>query len=136
MWLSGGEDSVWERKVGRFLYGVETDAEIDSLGGEGSVTLNVNQIPSHTHSNPNSHFYVSWGAGASAAIGLVVSTTTWGTAVAYDKNAWLNKPGYGSDCNNQMFADQATLNSNSTGGNQPHNNMPPYVGCCIWKRVS
>lgn len=25
---------------------------------------------------------------------------------------------------------------NNTGGNQPHNNMPPYLAVYIWKRVS
>lgn len=130
----GGESS-WERKIGRFLYGV-SDSEIDSLGGEGQVTLNSNQIPSHAHSNPNNHFYVCWGSGAAQAQGLIVSTSTWGKARAYDKTAWLNKPGFGAEFENQMLADQATINSNLTGGNQPHNNIPPYIGCVIWKRVS
>ena len=25
---------------------------------------------------------------------------------------------------------------NDTGGNQPHNNMPPYLAVYIWKRVA
>lgn len=23
-----------------------------------------------------------------------------------------------------------------TGGNQPHNNMPPYIGCNIWRKIA
>lgn len=29
-----------------------------------------------------------------------------------------------------------SVGTSSTGGNQEHNNMPPYITCYIWKRVS
>lgn len=139
LYLVGGAESTWQRIGDRFLYAVTNDSDVDQLGGERNVTLNVNQIPAHTHLNPNDHFYVGWGNCASDAKGLIVSTPIWGRAEAYDKNAWLNKPGDGgggAEYPNQMFADQAKINSNSTGGNQPHNNMPPWYGCVVWKRVS
>lgn len=29
-----------------------------------------------------------------------------------------------------------TFSASSAGGNQPHNNMPPYVAVYIWKRIA
>ena len=45
----------------------------------------------------------------------------------------------GSDT--RELGDSTTPNRNdvqteSTGGNQPHNNMPPYIGCNIWRKIA
>lgn len=31
--------------------------------------------------------------------------------------------------------DRQTVSTDATGGDEPHNNIPPYYGCVIWKRV-
>lgn len=94
---------------GRCLVCVDTSqTEFNSVkktGGNKTVTLNVNQIPSHSHSTPTTLRYDS--------------TSTWwiggtgGTTIAVDNKA-----------------------TGSTGGNQAHNNLQPFITCYVWIRTA
>lgn len=94
---------------GRCLVCVDTSqSEFNSVkktGGSKTVTLNVKQIPSHSHSTPTTLRYDS--------------TSTWwiggtgGTTIAVDNKA-----------------------TGSTGGNQAHNNLQPFITCYIWIRTA
>lgn len=80
------------------------------LGGVESVTLTVNQIPSHNHTMLASLD----NANATAASNNLLASTTAATIDAYGTDAPL-----------------ATLSANTittVGGNQPHDNMQPYLG--------
>lgn len=39
-----------------------------------------------------------------------------------------------SDSSN-LRSNEATYSTSSSGGNQPHNNMPPYLAVYMWKRI-
>ena len=114
---------TWERElVGMFPVGYNpNDTSFDSIGekgGEKTVTLNVNQIPPHTHTFHRQQWY---GADIeissdSGAIYSWKSTTGGATSKTY-----ANKSG--SDLAN-------------TGGGQAHNNLPPYQVVSYWKRVA
>jgi microcystin-dependent protein len=83
---------------------------LGETGGETSVTLNANQLPSHTHS-----------AEAAAAGGEVSpQNNTWGGAL---KGHGANL--YAPAGSNMTPMSAAALAQN--GGGQPHNNMPPYL---------
>ncbi len=53
---------------------------------------------------------------------------------SHQVNATTNNAASG----NQQYANISPQRGStySTGGNQPHNNMPPYLAVYIWKRVS
>lgn len=81
----------------RFIYGGD-GTNNGATGGEASVTLIKENIPAHSH-----NYYLD--------------TTKSGTA---KDNAWLVDAG-------TMGATKGLLRTTEpTGGNQPHNNMPPY----------
>lgn len=100
----------WERIKGRFLLAAnDSTYKIGSTGGEASHKLTINEMPSHNHR------FKAW---------------AWG----YNRAGTTN---YCADQSMQYdnFEDNGSHIAN-TGGNQPHNNMPPYLVVYIWKRIS
>jgi microcystin-dependent protein len=81
-------------------------------GGEQNVTLIATQMPSHTHT-----------AQADAAGGgnAVPTNNSWGASGGRGRPAAPYAPS--STSNVQMSPNATSI----TGGNLPHNNMPPYL---------
>ena len=54
----------------------------------------------------------------------------------HNSQGWARLSG-GSDGNQALLADgtDTNLHTLSTGGGQPHNNMPPYLAVYVWKRT-
>ena len=106
---------TWEQIQGRFLLGVSSSHPVNQTGGEESHTLTVNEMPSHTHSlvkdsRLDTVFHInnaSFG-GASSMSGNGGDWLRWNPGESYSY----------------------------TGGNQSHNNMPPYIAVYIWKRTA
>ena len=88
---------------------------LGSTGGEATHILSNNEMPSHDHNL--SDWAMSWKTvGQKGEVNLGVSATS---------EAWTNNRGY--------FKSQT---SKATGGDQPHNNMQPYLAVNIWKRTA
>lgn len=100
--LFGGE---WERIKDTFLLACGDTYDGGSTGGEATVTLTTNQIPSHTHNTGYRSVYTP-NSSATALIG-------------YNSSASIG-----------------TASTSSTGGGQPHNNMPPYLAVFVWVRIA
>ena len=97
---------------GRTLIGVSSsDTDFNApnkTGGEKTHTLTIQEMPSHKHEmqDNDSGYYAGWGT----------------------RSGWL----------------QASANSDSggrfgtdwEGGNQPHNNLPPYITVYMWTRTA
>lgn len=98
---------TWERIESRFLYGSINGQGVGTTGGEETHTLTINEMPSHNH-------------------GL---RTDWGDN---NGNVIIQRASSG----NRLSVDQNTKYTNSTGGGQAHNNMPPYIMVNIWKRTA
>jgi microcystin-dependent protein len=95
---------------------------LGQLGGQQSHTLNISELPAHTHSlvgltvgadttlvngnTPNANVMVAEGVAAQAS-GASTPVTIYSSA------------------NPSALMNQATIVS--TGGNQPHENMSPYL---------
>ena len=89
---------------GRFVLGSGhtnglTDRELGHTGGEETHTLTTNEIPAHSHN-----------IGTDGHIGPVF-ISTWGSG-----NRNLDGSGWQS----------SSVNTENTGGNGSHNNMPPF----------
>lgn len=100
---------------GRCLVCVDTSqTEFNSVkktGGSKTVTLNVNQIPSHNHRAGKydgqwmNNGAMSFGAGTQAVI--------------------INNENHGY-----------RIVTSNTGGNQAHNNLQPFITCYVWIRTA
>ena len=105
--LFGG---AWEKIQNRFLYGAG-NMGVGQTGGEETHVLNINEMPSHTHSITT---YVR----SEAAPGSGRFTPSEGL-------------GTGGDYWSTRFNSIA-----NAGSGWAHNNMPPYYVCNIWRRTA
>ena len=123
--LFGG---MWEQIKGRFLVAVgaleennntwfgtvnagDVNCPAGEKGGEAWDTLNVNQMPSHTH-----------GVGSNAD--GFVTHATGGSGF---------RSGFVNDNSGEMMFYRKPDNA---GGSAAHNNMPPYLAVYMWKRTA
>lgn len=98
---------TWERIKDRFILAAGDTYAAGSTGGEATHTLTVDEMPQHNHS-------IGWRYSFS-------SDNTGHPHLISSGNIWVQY--------------EETWSAN-TGGNQPHNNMPPYLAVYIWKRVA
>lgn len=104
--LFGG---TWERiAYGRMLIGADNASyPAGSTGGEATHKLTASEMPSHIHSVDRPPYtYAEWTDGGEV-YAQQSSTARW-----------------------------AKGSTDSVGGNQPHNNMPPYIAVYIWRRTA
>ena len=110
--LFGG---TWEQLKDRFLLGAGGSYTLGNTGGEASHTLTVAEMPEHKH--------------------VFSNITPGGNTAKYEQ--WRNTGVTNS--NAQRTPSGSTFNgaeTEPTGGNQAHNNMPPYLAVYMWKRIS
>lgn len=96
----------WEQIKDRFLLGCGDSYQNGSTGGESMHKLTIDEMPSHTH-------------------GIYSQSTE-----TPNNKGWVARAINGYDTTQTM----GCIIDN--GGNQPHNNMPPYLAVYIWKRIS
>lgn len=108
--LFGG---TWVRIKGKFLLAADDDIyQAGTTGGEEKHTLTVEEMPSHKHLPPdgtNNTTAYTWREGTTQD-GFI--TNTGDTRAIF------------------------TEISGYAGGDQPHNNMPPYLSVYVWKRIA
>lgn len=117
--LFGG---TWEQLKDRFLLGAGDSYAAGGTGGEENVTLTVEQLPEHYHSNSNKSTTGTWHDADGKTSRAKVQTNENGdvyTLTKAEQNGWIW--GY---------------NTGNVGGNQPHNNMPPYLAVYMWQRTA
>ena len=95
----------WEQIKDTFLLACGDTYANGTTGGEATHKLTVEEMPSHNHGYTRSRLFLSDPGGQNA--------------IAY---------------NNNIGSAIGAATSN-TGGNQPHNNMPPYLAVYVWKRI-
>ena len=99
---------TWEQIQGKFLLGMSSSYPAGSQGGEASHTLTVSEMPNHTHSIIGYSASGNDYSGSDADLSFNYNNTMVG---------WSGRTA-------------------SAGGNQAHNNMPPYISVYIWKRTA
>lgn len=105
--LFGG---TWEQIKDRFLLACGDTYSNGSTGGEAEHALTISEIPNHVHVH-----------------GYSVKTYY----------------GYGNEGVERINNDHASgdqpgdyIWEQGIGGNQPHNNMPPFLAIYVWKRTA
>lgn len=115
---------TWTRIAGRFLLGIAGGGALGELGGEASHILTVSEMPSHKHS-------VTIDSGGSHSHTLAAFSDATGTAGG-KYESWRGGSGL-STGSGGSHSHSGSIGY--TGGGNAHNNMPPYVGVSIWKRI-
>lgn len=95
----------------RFILGAGESYTVGESGGAKEVTLTIDQMPAHKHSGVNSK------KGPNAVIN--------------NTNSY-----YGTVMQATVAGDSDIVNTGSTGNNQAHNNMPPYVVLYFIQKIS
>lgn len=105
----------WEQIKDRFLLCAGDTYVNGSIGGEATHTLTINEMPTHKH-----EVKMSWAPNQYHSH----SNGTYAMSFAEGANP--------SDGTYQSTDDRIA----NSGGNQPHNNMPPYLVVYVWKRIA
>lgn len=108
--LFGG---TWERLENRFLLGAGSGYGAGSTGGEAAHTLTAEEMPSHNHIDHKSARLAVW-----------------------DSDAGITNVAKGSYGDSLLQFLSYGIGLNVAGGDQPHNNMPPYLAVYMWKRIA
>jgi len=106
--LFGG---TWEQLKYRFLLGCGDTYQNGTTGGEATHKLTTEELASHSHSYYR--YSTTTAATASGQGQILDANKRWSAAAGSNTNLIFN-----------------------SGGDQPHNNMPPYLVVYMWKRVS
>ena len=99
---------TWVQIKDQFLLAAGDIYNNGATGGEATHTLTISEMPLHTHD-----------------IGEIMTDY-----VAVKKYQPGDPEFY------EMPTGNVILNTDSAGGDQPHNNMPPYLAVKVWKRTA
>lgn len=107
---------TWERIKDRFLLAVGDTYTAGSTGGEAEHVLTNDEMPNHRHDFDRQQ----WRTADEVSSTQTDAIFSWRTLDQVGGNATYSYKGFVS----------------SSGGSQPHNNMPPYLAVYIWKRIA
>lgn len=100
---------TWRKTAdGRCLIGANETYPLGSTGGEATHLLTQNEMPKHSHNTVNKY---------------ILANDTDGGKVYFKS---------GTD----STVTQSARTTDEIGGNQPHNNMQPYLAVYIWERIA
>lgn len=104
-------DGTWEQFAkGQTLVGVDVDQEefntVEKIGGEKTHKLLPKEMPKHTHG-----MKYGFGSGSSSTYNASVTNKSISQTIEGTENL-------------------------ETGGDEPHNNLQPYITVYFWKRVA
>lgn len=125
---------TWEKIQNRFLYGAGSKA-IGATGGAETVTLTLEQMPTHSHARGGIQIKGAIGDSGNQVI-------SGGTSGAFSSNsanvAKIARGASGTIINKLNFTGSSgwSGNSESQGNSKSHENMPPYIVVTIWKRTA
>ena len=128
--LFGG---TWEQIIGKFLLGADSTYTAGSTGGEATHTLTINEMPSHYHQE---------NIPLSSNTIRPVGSTSKSDNSNYVETTSVTSGGTKYISNSLSYSSASTSTpvypaiTSKTGGDESHNNMPPYLAVYIWKRVS
>ena len=106
-------NGTWEQIKDVFLLAAGDTYSAGSTGGEATHTLTVNELATHSHD--------------------VIANGT-------GKRVGFNEGNADPDYVRNDYTDTGNIGNqyvtSEVGGNQPHNNMPPYLTVYMWRRTA
>jgi len=88
--------------------------------GEADHTLANNEMPNHTHI-VTAYYNYGWNVKVGLELGEIFTSPNHINITGSQSTGADIGRGY--------------LGTNESGGDKPHNNMPPYIAVYIWRRV-
>ena len=121
----------WNRIEGKFLLATSGGGATQQTGGSSSVTLGVNNMPSHNHSaSQSSHSHTqpahTHGGGAKLETSGGGASTGGGETTRY-----ITESAGGENTGSA----QPSISIGNTGGGQAFSIMPPYFTVHVWVRI-
>ena len=112
--------------TGRVPVGVDTSQTefnaVEKTGGEKTVKLGPEDIPEHSHFT-NLKEYVKSGFVFSTREGDTFAISKPPASAGFGLSVQVDNPGAG-------------VTTGTAGDDMPHNNLPPYITCYMWKRTA
>lgn len=113
-WLGG----TWEKIEGRVLLGAGEEYPVGSVGGEAAHKITVREMPIHDHTQSA----VTDDGNNNPVVNHIKAGSFSGATQPLSY-------GYKSSSQSNYVKTQPA------GGDEPHNNMPPYISVYIWRRI-
>jgi len=110
----------------RFIVSSGTNYKINQTGGNDSIKLIVDNIPSHTHNYFDSVFSENWGS---------FSKKKNASRFKPDYSTGYDNPGSGDTDNDNNIIGK-DRNTNATGGNKPFDNRPKYYALAFIMKLA
>lgn len=145
---------TWVEIKDRFILACGDTYANGATGGEATVTLTVNQMPSHNHSGATGTESQGHTHGFSGTTGddypdhthsyqILTLGQSGGYPYAGNSATTGSSTGGASTRHKHDFSGTTdgvstnhTHSISSQGGDQPHNNMPPYIAKHCWQRTA
>lgn len=112
---------IWEQIKDSFILAAGDTYAAGSTGGEANHTLANNEMPSHTHI-VTAYYNYGWNVKVGFELGKTFTSSNHVDITGSQSIGTDTGRGY--------------LGTNASGGDKPHNNMPPYIAAYIWRRVT
>ena len=112
---------TWEQIKDSFILAAGDTYAAGSKGGEANHILADNEMPSHTHI-VTAYYNYGWNVKVGLELGEIFTS--------------LNQVNITGSQSIGTDTGRGYLGTNRSGGDQPHNNMPPYFATYIWRRVA
>lgn len=127
-YLGGG---VWEPVKDVFLLAAGDNYSFGDTGGEAEHTLRATELPVHSH-----HAYNFSDGNNDWSFLTVKRATSTRRQIATSTSSKIYAMTSDADVDFRESLDWPYTTSMDGGGNQAHNNMPPYKVVYVWERVA
>ncbi len=134
----------WQLIEDRFLIGAGNNYGINTRGGEASVKLTKNQLPSHTHGMKTilGHFFMRlMGDNTGSSFGWADTNDDAVVKWTHQDHRWntVGQSNAGFISGQRTYPDFFEINVSheheTVGNNEGHNNIPPYLAVYMWERI-